>query len=259
MTSAQLADGRVFYAMKRVRGERLDRWAAATADSTSGSRCSCASATPVAFAHAHGVIHRDLKPENVMVGEFGEVLVLDWGIARLRDRTEPPAAGAASSAAPVTGHGAVLGTPAYMSPEQARGERDVTEAADIFSLGAILSALADTRKPLRAIAAKATSADAAERYARSSRSAATCRATCRVSPSTPCRKVSPIGCRGSSCATACRSRSWPLTAGADEPAAVVGDVGTCTCDVLRANVLGVTCYVPRATCARAVGVCFCAA
>ena len=161
----QLADGRVFYAMKRVRGERLDRWAAATPDVHERLAVFLRVCDAVAFAHARGVIHRDLKPENVMVGEFGEVLVLDWGIARLRDRTEPPAAGAAATAAPVTGHGAVLGTPAYMSPEQARGERDVTEAADIFSLGAILSALADTRKPLRAIAAKATSPDAAERYA----------------------------------------------------------------------------------------------
>jgi eukaryotic-like serine/threonine-protein kinase len=118
----QLADGRRFYAMKRVRGERLDRWAEVRelhARLTAFLRICDA----VAFAHAHGVVHRDLKPANVMVGEFGEVLVLDWGIARIRGQSD-------------TG-GVVAGTPDYMSPEQARGV-GVDARADIYALGCVL-------------------------------------------------------------------------------------------------------------------------
>jgi predicted Ser/Thr protein kinase len=161
----QLADGRLFYAMKRVRGERLDRWAAQATDAHERLGVFLRICDAVAFAHAHGVIHRDLKPENIMVGEFGEVLVLDWGIARIRDRSELPASRATTSGGPLTGHGAVLGTPAFMAPEQARGEREITEAVDVFSLGAILASLADDRRALRAIAAKATAGDPADRYA----------------------------------------------------------------------------------------------
>jgi serine/threonine protein kinase len=77
----ELPDGRLFYAMKLVRGDRLDRWMAAGRDIVERLGVFLRVCETVAFAHAHGVIHRDLKPENVMVGEFGEVLVLDWGIS----------------------------------------------------------------------------------------------------------------------------------------------------------------------------------
>jgi serine/threonine protein kinase len=147
-----LADGRLFYAMKRVRGERLDRWADGRGlHERLGAFLRICDA--VAFAHAHGVVHRDLKPANVMVGEFGEVLVLDWGIARVRGESDTS--------------GIVAGTPDYMAPEQVRGDRDVDERADVFALGTMLSGLVgvgDRRKALAAIAAKATSADALDRY-----------------------------------------------------------------------------------------------
>ena len=95
-----LPDGRMFYAMKRVDGRRLDEVAldggASLPDRLRVFQKVCEA---VAFAHAHGVIHRDLKPENVMVGPFGEVLVMDWGVAKvLEEAAEPPAAAGAGSA-----------------------------------------------------------------------------------------------------------------------------------------------------------------
>jgi serine/threonine protein kinase len=83
-----LPDGRAFYAMKRVRGLRLDEHARAV-PLTDRLRAFERVCEAVAFAHAHGVIHRDLKPENVMVGPFGEVLVMDWGVAKVRQAPPP--------------------------------------------------------------------------------------------------------------------------------------------------------------------------
>jgi serine/threonine-protein kinase len=142
-----LADGRTFYAMKWVRGDRLDRHFSGEGSIPVRLRTFERICETVAFAHAHGVIHRDLKPENVMVGPFGEVLVIDWGVARLRGGA-PEAPGGGAAAPGGTAHGTVLGTPGYMAPEQARGETAaVDERADIYALGAILYHLLTDRPP----------------------------------------------------------------------------------------------------------------
>jgi|GEM_PF-574922 len=121
----------------------------------------------LAFAHASNIIHRDLKPENVMVGEFGEVLVMDWGIAKVlgelgnEGSADTPVR---SDAVPISGQesprsstasftatmdGAVMGTPNYMSPEQAMGKvNELDERSDIFSLGGILYAILTLRPPV---------------------------------------------------------------------------------------------------------------
>jgi serine/threonine protein kinase len=192
-----LDDGRVFYTMKFVEGQRLDKYIEAVTSLPDRLRLFLRICDAVAFAHARGILHRDLKPANVMVGAFGEVLVMDWGLAKiLREQStgapenDPEATilhapqvsddGADSTErTQVTGQGTVLGTPGYMSPEQARGDiAHVNERSDIFSLGAVLPFLCVNPasppdrnrarrqdKALEAICAKAAESDPANRYA----------------------------------------------------------------------------------------------
>jgi serine/threonine protein kinase len=139
--SGTLPDGRLYYTMKLVRGVRLDAWAQQDHGLTERLRLFARICEPVAFAHANGVVHRDLKPENVMVGEFGAVLVMDWGIVG-------------------------VGTPGYMAPEQARGE-GASARSDVYGLGAVLAFLirGDVPRPLAAIITRAMAGDPAARYA----------------------------------------------------------------------------------------------
>lgn len=145
-----LPDGRTFYVMKLVRGRRLDDLSIDTA-LPERLNTFVRILDAVAFAHAHGVVHRDLKPENVMVGAFGEVYVMDWGVAQ---------------DAHSEGEGVVVGTPGYMPPEQEQARGRVDARADIFALGAMLAHIAgpDAPPPLKAIAEKAKQPDAGERY-----------------------------------------------------------------------------------------------
>ena len=188
-----LVDGRVFYTMKFVEGQRLDEYLKTVESLPDRLRIFLRVCDPVAFAHARGVLHRDIKPANILVGSFGEVLVLDGGLAKIVSRaaggalqdanaTQFESAQAISAdndttqVSVITGHGTVLGTPGYMSPEQARGEVESLDGrSDIFSLGALLRFMLSDRKPqgsvprvdksLEAICTKASAEQPALRYA----------------------------------------------------------------------------------------------
>lgn len=136
--TGSLPDGRAFYAMKLVAGVRLDRYVAESRSLAERLRVVRRIGEALAFAHSRGVIHRDLKPQNVMVGKFGELYVMDWGVE------------------------VVAGTPGFRAPESS-----LNQLSDIYSLGALLRFVLPSRPPraLRAVAEKAMTTDPAGRYA----------------------------------------------------------------------------------------------
>lgn len=155
----ELPDGRLFFVMKEVEGETLEGvvrglHSGAVTDPWTFRRTLDALARiadAVAYAHDRGVIHRDLKPSNIMLGRFGEVLLLDWGLAAIRAhlaRVDATAHGPTSVRPGQTRQGTVAGTPAYMAPEQARGEvAAIGPATDVYALGATLGTLLSGRPP----------------------------------------------------------------------------------------------------------------
>ncbi len=184
----QFSDGRPFYAMRFIRGQSLHDAIGQFHSRHSSSRLAYTLnpefrqligrlidvCQAIEYAHSKGVLHRDLKPDNVMLGKYGETLVVDWGLAKKIAvvaglPTEPPSAAAAlpteppsqdyepslrlspdSGSAPTVA-GQTMGTPKYMSPEQARGEIDkLGHATDVYALGAILFSVLTNQAPIGA-------------------------------------------------------------------------------------------------------------
>ncbi|MEO8034959.1 MAG: serine/threonine-protein kinase [Acidobacteriota bacterium] len=163
-----LPDGRIWYAMKLVRGRRLDELAAEPHGLAELLRIFLRICEAVSFAHANSIVHCDLKPQNVMLGDFGEVLVMDWGIAR--------------HVGVESGSALVGGTPGYMAPEQLReGAGSIDAATDVYALGITLKELLTStgqtvERPLAAIGAHAAAEVKRDRYPDASALAADVRA-----------------------------------------------------------------------------------
>lgn len=155
------SDGALYYTMKLVRGETLSKQL---------SKCTSLRERlellprfldlchAIAYAHNRGVIHRDIKPDNVMIGSFGETVVIDWGLAKIKGKADVYAAelketvrilkDEPASSSAQTLYGTILGTPHFMSPEQAKGDIDsVDERSDVYALGAVLYMLLTGQRP----------------------------------------------------------------------------------------------------------------
>jgi serine/threonine protein kinase/tetratricopeptide (TPR) repeat protein len=151
--SGTWSNGEPYFVMELISGRALEQVAAAA--KTPAERLALvphviAVAEALAYAHSNRVIHRDLKPSNVLVGEFGETVVVDWGLAKdLRATDDIDATSVRATGSGETSAGDVVGTPAFMPPEQARGE-PVDERADVYSIGALLYALLAGREPFSA-------------------------------------------------------------------------------------------------------------
>ena len=151
-------EGRLFFTMKRVEGETLrdileqqvlgDARAVETynLDRMLGILIQVCNA--LAYAHAHGVVHRDVKPENILIGTFGEVILLDWGVAKVwaMDEEDEQVNVAYQE---LTDVGQRPGTPLYMSPEQVRGGGEIDVRTDIYSIGVVLYEILTLKEPLR--------------------------------------------------------------------------------------------------------------
>src|SRR5262249_3876621 len=174
-----LPDGRPFLAMKLIKGETLDELLTHRANPAEDRGRFVAAfeqvCQAVAYAHAHDVIHRDLKPANVMVGAFGEVQVMDWGLAKVliappEEQTDPEQTTAPTSVHSLrdsedqfTRAGSVLGTPAFMPPEQAAGAvSSIDRRSDVFGLGAVLAVVLTGRPPFVADTSESTRVKAAQ-------------------------------------------------------------------------------------------------
>lgn len=182
------SDGSIYFTMKLVRGRSLSEvlrdLRAGRDDLSLGSllQVFLKICDGLAFAHSRGVVHRDLKPDNIMIGGFGEVLVMDWGLAKVlrQPRSEAPPvsirgpnAGRGRAAEVITSArtdsrsaltmaGTTVGTPAYMAPEQAKGQMElVDQLSDVFSLGAILYEILTLEKPYQGDSVRAVLAEAA--------------------------------------------------------------------------------------------------
>jgi serine/threonine protein kinase/Flp pilus assembly protein TadD len=140
------AEGTDFIAMEFVRGQTLDHVIGRDGlDTRQAVTCAVQIADALAAAHSAGIVHRDLKPANIMLTDKGVVKVLDFGLAKLMDQSQDGAFSTTRAASPVTEHGMIVGTVAYMSPEQAEGKA-VDARSDIFSFGAVLYEMVTGRR-----------------------------------------------------------------------------------------------------------------